>query len=172
MRKLRLVVLVLMAIMTVVTAAVSSAEDRSFKAQLSGGEEVPPNDLPATGKVSFKLSKDGTELSFKLSVKNLENPVAAHIHLAPPGVIGGVVVPLFSGTPASGEFSGVLAEGTITAANLTGALAGQPLSALIAQIEAGNAYVNVHTNDGVRPGDQHPRRHPWRRDSRSARLAC
>jgi hypothetical protein len=43
----------------------------------------------------------------------------------------------------------VLAEGTITSANLINDLAGKPLSALIAQMEAGNAYVNVHTNDGV-----------------------
>jgi hypothetical protein len=49
-----------------------------------------------------------------------------------------------------GRTNGNLAEGTITAANLVGdALAGQPLSALIDQIRAGNAYVNVHTS-------QHP----------------
>jgi hypothetical protein len=45
----------------------------------------------------------------------------------------------------------VVAAGTITAANLTGPLAGQPLSALVDAIEAGNTYVNAHTNDGVAP---------------------
>ena len=40
-------------------------------------------------------------------------------------------------------------HGTITAANLTGALTGRPLSALVDAIVAGNAYVNVHTNDGI-----------------------
>ena len=55
-----------------------------------------------------------------------------------------------------GRVSGVLATGTITAANLTGPLAGQPLSALVDAIDAGNAYVNVHTNDGVAPVDQGP----------------
>jgi hypothetical protein len=43
----------------------------------------------------------------------------------------------------------VLATGTITAANLVGPLAGHPLSDLIAAMSTGNAYVNVHTNDGV-----------------------
>jgi len=39
----------------------------------------------------------------------------------------------------------LLAEGTITASDLVGPLAGQPLSALIEAMRAGNTYVNVHT---------------------------
>ena len=45
---------------------------------------------------------------------------------------------------------------SITAGNLVGPLAGQPLSALVDAIEAGNAYVNVHTNDGVPPTNTGP----------------
>ena len=56
----------------------------------------------------------------------------------------------------SGRVNGVLATGTITAANLIGPLAGQSLEALIDEIEAGNAYVNVHTNDGVGPTNTGP----------------
>jgi len=58
--------------------------------------------------------------------------------------------------PGGGRSDGVLAEGTITAANLVGPLAGHPLSDLIAAMEAGNAYVNVHTNDGVAPPNTGP----------------
>jgi hypothetical protein len=43
----------------------------------------------------------------------------------------------------------VIAEGTFTAANLVGPLAGHPLSELLDAIASGNAYVNIHTNDGV-----------------------
>jgi len=39
----------------------------------------------------------------------------------------------------------VLAEGVITDANVVGPLAGQGLAALVAAIQAGNAYANVHT---------------------------
>jgi hypothetical protein len=53
------------------------------------------------------------------------------------------------GALGSGRHDGVLAEGTITAANLVGALAGHPLSDLLAAIADGRTYVNVHTNDGV-----------------------
>ena len=47
-------------------------------------------------------------------------------------------------------------SGTITAGRLIGPLAGHPLSDLVAQIEAGDADANVHTNDGVAPINQGP----------------
>lgn len=70
--------------------------------------------------------------------------MASHIHLAPVGVNGPIVVPLFSGIQ-SGLFDGVLAQGTITAADLSGPLVGASLDALIAEMNAGNTYVNIHT---------------------------
>ena len=53
--------------------------------------------------------------------------------------------------PGAGRTDGVLAEGTITAANLIGPLAGKSLADLIALLGSRGAYVNVHTNDGVDP---------------------
>ena len=44
-----------------------------------------------------------------------------------------------------GKSNGVLAEGTITSANLTGPLAGKTIKDLINVMRSGNAYVNVHT---------------------------
>jgi hypothetical protein len=58
--------------------------------------------------------------------------------------------------PLPGRTQGTLAEGDITAAQLFGPLAGQPLSALLAAIEAGSVYVNVHTNDFVDPPNTGP----------------
>ena len=69
--------------------------------------------------------------------------------MAPQGSNGGIVVWLYPSAPPlqliPGRSQGVLAEGDITAANLTGALAGQELADLVEQIRAGNTYVNVHT---------------------------
>jgi hypothetical protein len=45
-----------------------------------------------------------------------------------------------------GRSDGTLGEGTFTAANLRGALAGQPLSALLDAMQDGNTYANVHTS--------------------------
>jgi hypothetical protein len=98
----------------------------------------------------FQLSKDGTELSYRLIASNIENVTAAHIHLGPPGGNFPVVLFLFgNAAPGGGSRDGVLAEGTATAANLIGSLAGQPLSTLVTAMANGGTYVNVHTNDGV-----------------------
>lgn len=79
----------------------------------------------------------------------------AHLHLGPADTPGPIVVWLYPSRPPAqplpGRTQGTLAEGDITAADLTGPLAGRPFSALVDQIEAGNIYVNVHTNDFVDP---------------------
>jgi len=140
------------------TAAAASADgSRTFTAHLSGGEEVPANASYATGQAIFQLDQSGDALSYRLVAANIDNVVASHIHVGAAGVNGPVVAFLFGpAAPGGGAFNGVLATGTITAANLVGPLAGQPLSALISALESGNAYVNVHTNDGVAPVNTGP----------------
>ena len=92
-------------------------------------------------------------------VENIENVVGAHIHLAPAGSNGPVVAFLYGTVaPGGGRIDGILAEGTITGADLVGPLAGQDISVLLASLSSAGAYVNVHTNDGVTgtnsgPGD-------------------
>jgi hypothetical protein len=69
----------------------------------------------------------------------------------PPRLTDGHGVATFEAMPAAARSNGNIARGTITAANLTGSLAGQPLSALLELMSSGRAYVNVHTNNGVAP---------------------
>jgi hypothetical protein len=138
-------------------AGAASQAGRHFVTHLTGSEEVPARETRAQGQAIFHLSKDGTELTFRLIVANITNVVQAHIHVGPEGENGPVVAFLFEpAAPGGGRFSGVLATGTITAADLVGPLAGQPLSALVEQMVAGNTYVNVHTDDGVPPPDTGP----------------
>jgi len=121
----------------------------NYRAHLSGGQEVPPNESHATGQVVFKLSKDGTELSYKLLVANLENILQAHIHIAVEGANGPVVVWLYPSAPPSslipGTTNGLLHEGVITVADFRGILAGSQMSDLVDLMAANNTYVNVHT---------------------------
>jgi CHRD domain len=153
MRRLRLVGFMLVALLAMVGTAI--AVNRHFHTHTSGGQEVPARATLAQGEAQFHLSEDGTELHYKLIAANIENVFQAHIHMGAPGVNGSIVVWLFPSTApvpgplGGGRTDGVLAEGTITAANLVGPLAGHPLSELVDAIEAGNAYVNIHTNDGV-----------------------
>lgn len=117
---------------------------------LTGAEEVPPNDSRAQGQATFRVSPDGSSISFRLNIANIENVLMAHIHLAPAGENGGIVVWLRPDAPPPqlipGRFDGVFAVGTFTEANLVGALEDEPLSALIDAMRAGNTYVNVHTS--------------------------
>ena len=77
--------------------------------------------------------------------------VFSHIHApAPAGVNAGVVAFLLHDMPpGGGRHNGLLAHGTLTEADLINAFAGMPFSVLVNAITSGNAYVNVHTHDGV-----------------------
>jgi hypothetical protein len=87
-------------------------------------------------------------------VAKIDNVIGAHIHLAPAGQNGPIVLPLLGNPfiPDPGvTVNGILVEGTATAADVGGPLAGD-LDALIAAIRAGDTYVNVHTVE-FRPGE-------------------
>jgi len=128
------------------------AADRHFSAQLSGSEEVPPVVTDATGHVNFLEAKDGTELHYRLVVDNLQNIVSAQIQLGARGEVGLAVATIYGPmAPGGGRKNGLIAEGTFTSSDLTGPLAGHPLSDLIGTMSVGRAYVNIHTDDGV-PG--------------------
>src|SRR5262245_17658637 len=132
-------------------------ESRVFVSPLEGAQEVPPRDTHAVGVAVYTLDANETQLGFRLNVANIDNVVMAHIHLAERGVNGPIVAFLYGPvSPAGGPSNGVLSTGTITAANLVGPLAGQPLSSLIEAMRIGGAYTNVHTNDGVDPQNTGP----------------
>lgn len=156
--KKTLVSLTMMLVLLAAASAVyaSPAEQRNFVAPLSGNEEVPARDTNARGLAKFQLSREGGELSYKLIVVNIENVAAAHIHCAPAGVNGPVGVTLFVGSPGSGRFDGVLAEGTITAPDAGNGCGWMSLDNVLDAMQSGNAYVNVHTNDGVAPPNTGP----------------
>lgn len=155
MRRLRLLGIVLVVVLA--TVGTAWAANRHFDADLSGGEEVPARVTGATGEAKFKLNNDGTELHYELQVEDITNVVQAHIHIGAPGVNGPIVVFLYGPVaPGGGPIEGRIARGTITAANLINDLAGHPLSDLVDAIRSGNAYVNVHTNDGIDPPNTGP----------------
>ncbi len=124
---------------------------QTFRAHLTGDEEVSPVSTNATGQTIFKLSKDGTELSYKLIVANIEDVLAAHIHIGDPGINGGVAVGLYTGGLIEGRFSGILAQGTITSANISPNI-NLTWDQLIEIMLDGGAYVNVHTSEN--PGGE------------------
>ena len=131
--------------LSVTQIADARTQNRNFSAHLTGDEEVPaPVATNATGQATFKLSKDGTSLSYKLIVANIETVRFGHLHLGNRGANGGVVADLVGRTAPSPQ--GVIAEGTITAASLKGPLLKKSLNDLVTAMENEGVYVNVHSD--------------------------
>ncbi len=136
----------------VVTAGPVSATGDRFVAVLAARNENPASDSAGRGVATFKLSADGTAMDYRLIVANIEGVTQSHIHCGGPDDNGPVVAFLFGFNAAGVTVNGTLAEGTITAANV---IPRAPSAAcpdgianfeeLIAAMQSGGAYVNVHT---------------------------
>jgi hypothetical protein len=137
--------------LSLVVAAVPTGAQApvEFVAHLWGREQVPTVDTKATGVATFRVAPDGNSIAYRLEVSRAVGVQMAHIHVGAVGQNGPIVVWLYPSAPPPqvrpGRFDGELASGTITAANLVGPLAGQPMSVLLARIREMGTYVNVHT---------------------------
>ncbi|HET9493281.1 MAG TPA: CHRD domain-containing protein [Chloroflexia bacterium] len=100
MRKNTLLALVAILAMVGVLAYSGSAlaDDggRPFFTEMDGAQEAPgPGDPDGTGTASFTLNPGQGEVCFELAVEDIVLPASgAHIHAAPVGTPGPVVVPL------------------------------------------------------------------------------
>jgi len=124
-------------------------ENPDFDARLTGASEVPPVQTNASGFADLDVeTEDGQQrvVDYHIYVNDIERITQAHIHQGNSSENGPIIVPLFnaSATP-TGPVTGQLAEGHITAANFEGPLQGKQLDDLIALMQNGTTYVNVHT---------------------------
>jgi hypothetical protein len=95
-----------------------------------------------SGSITLNYNAAASDFTYTLSWSNLTGPATmAHIHYAPPGVAGPIIVPFFMSTmPATDSIAG-----TLTQADVTPVAGISTIADVAAAIEAGNAYVNVHT---------------------------
>lgn len=114
--------------------AASQGDSYAVAAKLKAGSEVPkPSGVSsgATGKFTgtvVELANDKAKITWKLTFSQLSGQaIAAHIHIGKVGKAGPVALALCG--PCH---SGQKGKGTLTHAQ-------------VAKIEAGSAYVNVHT---------------------------
>ncbi len=130
-------------------SAPAITENLDFEAELSGAQEVPAVNTFASGRGIYQLRENGTELIYRNFFRGLRGVTMAHLHLGAEGENGPVVANLlpvdFNATSFQGFLASRIIRGTLTADNLVGPLAGQPLDRLIAEIQAGNIYINIHT---------------------------
>jgi len=164
-----------------ITSSQHAGQPHNHSVHLSGDQEVfsgspSPADSRAQGQAIFQIAADQQSFEYKLIAANIENVVQAHIHCGPAGVNGPIVVWLFPDPSSSsalqgptGSQDGVLAQGTVnntvdppasnhvtptTNPNCPGGVAS--FADVLARIREGNAYVNIHTSDGVPPNNQGP----------------
>lgn len=107
------------------TAVPPPATTRSFFANLSGAQEVPPTTSTAAGSGTFVLDTAANTLSFNIVFSGLSE-AGAHIHgPAAAGAIAGILNPLPAGSPKTGVWN--------------------YLEVQEADILAGRTYVNIHS---------------------------
>ena len=149
-RRTKRIFVVLLTVMLALTVATRVASATTFRTSLTGSQENPPVETNARGRFEITFKPDGSAARFKLDVINIQNVVAAHIHCGPVGVNGPVGVTLFMGGPVSPN--GTLASGTLTSPDEGNACGWEDMTDVLAAIQAGNAYVNVHTQ--AHPGGE------------------
>ena len=97
--------------LVLIAATTTMAGGRPLSAAMTGVEEVPIGDLDGTGSASFTLNQGQGTICFSWTAQDISLPVtASHIHVAPAGTAGPVVVPLTADDDdgvASGCVSGV-----------------------------------------------------------------
>jgi len=105
------------------------AETVSYKADLKGASEVPPNDSKGTGNLDAAYDTTSKKMTYTITYSGLSGPAtAAHFH--GPAAAGANAPPV---VPLSGSMtSPIKGEATLTDAQL-------------ADLQAGRWYLNVHT---------------------------
>lgn len=118
---------------------------QEFDAILTSAAEVPPVQSSASGFAELEVEEGSDNMEYGIIAINIDKVTKAHIHQGSSSEAGPVVATLFNASTPTGPTSGELTDGFITSANLEGPLQGKQLSDLIALMQNGQAYVNVHT---------------------------
>lgn len=117
-----------------VSIASLAVSAQSMKVTLTGAQEVPPVMTSASGVGSIIVAPDGS-VSGTITTAGVEGTMA-HIHLAPTGQNGPVIVPF-----------------TKTSDNVWSAPSGAKLTdAQLQSLKEGNLYLNVHSATN-KPGE-------------------
>lgn len=146
--KMIAIVLALLAFVSSAVFAQGSGGGRKFSARLMGANEVPAVTTDTSGTVKIKFNETLTAAEFSLTVRKGIRITQAHIHCAPAGQNGPIIVFLAGfhapGWDVDGKWVSAV---TFTNANivLTSSPCGSTLADLAQAMRDGNMYVNVHS---------------------------
>jgi CHRD domain len=118
---------------------------RIYDAILSGQNEVPPVQSNATGKAEFTEIFNDT-ITYRINLTGIFAATGAHIHAGQEGENGEVVVELMTDSTKNNDVSyGMTIRGNLSDSSLKGPMQGKTLEDLVAAINSGETYVNIHT---------------------------
>jgi hypothetical protein len=134
-RTLVLATLVLVALAPAGATVAADDGGRPLSTNLTGAEEAPgPGDPDASGTATIALNQGVGAVCFEISWQDVDGEVfAGHIHIAPPGSPGPIVVTLFTGS----------LSGTASVSGCTENVDPDLIKAIRKNPEA--YYVNVHS---------------------------
>jgi hypothetical protein len=136
-KRLTRVIVALTLLSLTIGVAVAGAQRRhnEFEAKMRGRFETPKG--PATAKGTFRVEFRNGQACYRMSVRGLgARPVAAHIHKAPKGTNGGIVIDLRIGPNTFKGVSPRVARKCVPAqASVVSAIRRNP----------SGYYANVHT---------------------------
>jgi CHRD domain len=111
----RLAAIIAGLVVALAVAGVATAGDggRPLSTTLTGAEEAPgPGDPNATGQADLRLNQGQSRVCFDVSWAEIDGTVfAGHIHVAPVGVPGPIVVTLFTGSFAGTDSTSGCVQG-------------------------------------------------------------
>ena len=106
MKKTTLLHIIMILLTVLVLTNIAAAHGRTLTTTLTGAAEVPPGDPDGTGTATITLMPGAGQVCWEIQVSGITLPAtASHIHEAPAGVAGPVVIPL-SAPDANGFSSG------------------------------------------------------------------
>ena len=130
------------------TAATTSTTVASstYRAELSGLNEVPTITTSAGGTLTLTMAADGSSVHYQLKVSEISDLTVARLHEGGAGATGTTVLTVYGGPTKTGAFSGVVAQGSFTAAQFVGPLEGKTVADFVALVKSGQMYLNVGTS--------------------------
>jgi hypothetical protein len=130
MRKVMAILLTLTAgVLIAVGSAPAATGGGSTTVHMTGAQEIPKGSPKGTGTFSYQIVTKTSMLCYSLKWSGIDTPFAAHVHKAPKGTEGPVVIPLSTSAPV--KHSGCVKVKT----SLLTAIAKKPSA----------YYVNIHT---------------------------
>ena len=120
------------------------AVKRIYDAPLSGQNEVPPVQSSATGLAEFTPPVNDS-IKYRINITGISGATGAHIHSGQAGENGEVVADLLTSMKVNDVSYGMTVRGNLSDSSLKGPMEGKTLEDLVAAMDSGETYVNIHT---------------------------